>query len=284
MKKPFRIQWEAKKNRLKRRAGEVLREIGRAVLLTGAIVLVTVVIMVGYDLLLHAPDLRVRETVVRGCRELTEREIIALASIRPSASMLTINPGAIARRIRSNPWIQEVHVGREFPHRLVIFVRERKAVALLEKDRGFYLVDGKGEPFKKLETEEESDLPVLTGCVRRGILDEAMVKKSLALLNDLEALKDGPEIGKVSEIHGNETFGLSLFADTGLCLKLGFDEYENKLKRLNSVMADLDRKNLRTGFLLIDLSNPEKISVQKRNVLEPAGPRKPAGSGKGFRM
>lgn len=284
MKKPFRIQWEAKKNRLKRRAGEVLREIGRAILLTGAIVLVTVVIMVGYDLLLHAPDLRVRETVVRGCRELTEREIIALASIRPSASMLTINPGAIARRIRSNPWIQEVHVGREFPHRLVIFVRERKAVALLEKDRGFYLVDGKGEPFKKLETEEESDLPVLTGCVRRGILDEAMVKKSLALLNDLEALKDGPEIGKVSEIHGNETFGLSLFADTGLCLKLGFDEYENKLKRLNSVMADLDRKNLRTGFLLIDLSNPEKISVQKRNVLEPAGPRKPAGSGKGFRM
>jgi cell division protein FtsQ len=284
MKKPFRMQLEAKKNRLRRRAGEVLREIGRVILLTGAIVFVTAALVIGYDLMLRSPDLRVRETVVKGCQELTEKEILTLASVRSSANLLTINRDAIARRIRANPWVREVFVGREFPGRLVIVVRERKAVALLERDEGLYLVDGEGTPFKKLETGEESDLPVLTGCVRGGILDGALVKKSLALLNDLAGIKDGPEIGKVSEIHGNETFGLSLFADTGLCLQLGFDGYENKLKRLTSVMADLDRKNLRTGFLLIDLSNPAKINVQRRNIPEPAGPRKPAGAGKGFRM
>ena len=284
MKKPFRMQSEAKKNRLRRRAGEVLREIGRVILLTGAIVFVTAALVSGYDMILRSPDLRVRETVVKGCQELTEKEILTLASVRSSANLMTINRDAIARRIRANPWVREVFVGREFPGRLVIAVRERKAVALLERDEGLYLVDGEGTPFKKPETGEESDLPVLTGCVREGILDGALVKKSLSLLNDLARIKDGPEIGKVSEIHGNETFGLSLFADTGLCLQLGFDGYENKLKRLTSVMADLDRKNLRTGFLLIDLSDPAKISVQRRNILEPAGPGKPAGVGKGFRM
>ncbi len=278
------MQLEAKKNRLRRRAGEVLREIGRMFLLTGAIVFVTAALVIGYDLILRSPDLSVRETVVKGCQELTEKEILTLASVRSSANLLTINRDAIARRIRANPWVREVFVGREFPGRLVIVLRERKAVALLERDEGLYLVDGEGTPFKKLETGEGSDLPVLTGCVRGGIIDGALVKKSLALLNDLAGIKDGPEIGKVSEIHGNETFGLSLFSDTGLCLQLGFDGYENKLKRLTSVMADLDRKNLRTGFLLIDLSNPAKINVQKRNILEPAGPRKPAGAGKGFRM
>ena len=110
------------------------------------------------------------------------------------------------------------------------------------------------------------------------------MKKSLALLNDLAGIKNVPDIGKVSEIHGNETFGLSLFADSGLCLQLGFDGYENKLRRLNSVMADLDRKNLKTGFLLIDLSNPEKINVQKRNIPELAEPGKPTGAGKEFRL
>ena len=278
------MQLEAKKNRLRRRAGEVLREIGKVILLTGAIVFVTAALVSGYDMILRSPDLRVRETVVKGCQELTEKEVLTLASVRSSANLLTINRDAIARRIRANPWVREVFVGREFPGRLVIAVRERKAVALLEKDEGLYLVDGEGTPFKKPETGEESDLPVLTGCVRGGILDGALVKKSIVLLNDLAGIKDGPEIGKVSEIHGNETFGLSLFADTGLCLQLGFDGYENKLKRLTSVMADLDRKNLRTGFLLIDLSNPAKISVQRRNILEPAGPGKPAGAGKGFRM
>ena len=278
------MQLEAKKNRLRRRAGEVLREIGKVILLTGAIVFVTAALVSGYDMILRSPDLRVRETVVKGCQELTEKEVLTLASVRSSANLLTINRDAIARRIRANPWVREVFVGREFPGRLVIAVRERKAVALLERDEGLYLVDGEGTPFKKPETGEESDLPVLTGCVRGGILDGALVKKSIVLLNDLAGIKDGPEIGKVSEIHGNETFGLSLFADTGLCLQLGFDGYENKLKRLTSVMADLDRKNLRTGFLLIDLSNPAKISVQRRNILEPAVPGKPAGAGKGFRL
>jgi cell division protein FtsQ len=284
MKKLFRLQWEARKNRLRRRAGEVLREIGRAILLTAAIVLVTAVLLIGYDRILCSPDLRIRETVVKGCQELTEKEILTLASVRAPSNLLTINRDAIARRIRANPWVQEVFVGREFPDRLVIVVRERKSVALIEREDGLFLVDGQGAPFKKLETGEESDLPVLTGCVRGGIVDEALVKRSLTLLNDLAGIKDGPEIGKVSEIHGNETFGFSLFTDAGLCLQLGFDGYENKLKRLAPVMADLDRKNLKSGFLLIDLSNPEKINVQRRNVLEPAGPRKPAGTGKGFRM
>ena len=168
MKKPFRLQLEAKKNRLKRRAGEVLREIGRAILLTGAIVVVTAVLLIGYDLTLRSPDLRVRETVVEGCKELTEKEILTLAAVRPSANILTINLDAIARRIQANPWVREVFVGREFPDRLVIVVRERKAVALLQGEEGLYLLDGEGTPFKKLEPGDESDLPVLTGCVREG--------------------------------------------------------------------------------------------------------------------
>jgi cell division protein FtsQ len=284
MKKPFRLQLEVKKNRLRRRAGEALREVGRVIFLTGAIVSVTATLLIGYDQILLSPHLRVRETVVKGCKELTEKDILSLAAVRSPSNLLTVNRDAIARRIRVNPWVHEVFVGREFPDRLVIWVRERKAVALIGKGNGLYLVDGEGSPFKRLEAGEESDLPVLTGCIRDGIIDEGLVKKSLILLSDIKGIKDGPEIGVVSEIHGNETFGLSLFTDTGLCLQLGFDGYENKLKRLTPVMADLDRKNLKTGFLLIDLSNPAKINVQRRNILEPAGPKRPAGAGKGFRM
>jgi cell division protein FtsQ len=284
MKNPFRLQLEVKKNRLRRRAGEVLREIGGVIFLTGAIVFVTATLLIGYDQILLSPHLRVRETVVKGCKELTEKDILSLAAVRSPANLLTINRDAVARRIRTNPWVQEVFVGREFPDRLVIWIRERKAVALIEKENGLYLVDGEGAPFKRLETGEESDLPVLTGFIREGIVDEGLVKKSLTLLGDIKGIKDGPEIGMVSEIHGNETFGLSLFTDTGLCLQLGFDGYENKLKRLTPVMADLDRKNLKTGFLLIDLNDPAKINVQRRGILEPVGPKRPAGAGKGFRM
>jgi cell division protein FtsQ len=281
MKKPFRLKLEAKKNRLKRRAGEVFREIGRALLLTGGVAVVALLLLLGFDLTIRSPLLGIRETVVRGCKELTEKDILTLANLRPATNILTLNPDAIARRIRTNPWIREVFVGREFPDRLVIVVRERKAVALLQKEGSLYFLDDNGAPFKMLESGDEPNLPVLTGCVREGLTDEALVKKSIALLKYLADAKDIPAIGAVSEVHGNMTFGLSLFTETGLCLQLGYEGYESKLKRLIPVMADLDRKNLKTSFLLIDLNDPTKVNVQQRNILEPA---RPVGIGKKYRM
>lgn len=284
MKKGLRLQLQTRKHRLKRNAGDLLREVSLVILLTGAIAGVTAGFLLGYDWIIRSPYLAVRETVVRGCKELTEKDILTLAAIRPSPNILALNPEAITRRIRANPWIQEVFVGREFPDRLVIVVRERKAVALLQREGALYLLDSEGEPFKKLEPGDEANLPVLTGFVNGGRTNDALVKQSIVLLNYLAGSKDAPAIGAVSEVHGNETFGLSLFTDTGLCLQLGFDGFENKFQRLTPVMADLDRKNRKVGFLLIDLSDPAKINVQQRNLLAPAGPPGTAGGGKGYRM
>jgi cell division protein FtsQ len=248
------------------------------------IALVAATLLIGYDWVVRCPYLTVRETVVRGCKELTEKEILTLAAVRPSANILTVNPEAIARRIQSNPWIREVFIGREFPDRLVIVVRERTAVALLQGEGGLTLLDSNGASFKKLDPGDEANLPVLTGFVSGGRTNEALVKNALALLTYLAGSKVTPAIGTVSEIHGNETFGLSLFTDTGLCLQLGFDGFESKFQRLTPVMADLDRKNLKVGFLLIDLSDPAKVNVQQRNLLTPAGPAGAARAGKGYRM
>ncbi|MCE5283974.1 MAG: FtsQ-type POTRA domain-containing protein [Deltaproteobacteria bacterium] len=284
MRKRFRLKLDARRNRLKRRAGDWMREIGQMTLLMGAIAAVTAILLTGFDWVVRNPHLTLRETDVRGCKELTEKEVLSLAAIRSTPNLLTLNLDAIAQRIRSNPWIREVFVGREFPDRLVIVIRERKAVALLQIGDDFHLLDTEGSPFKRLEPGDEANLPVLTGLVREGKANEALLKQSLALLNYLAGAKDIPAIGAVSEIHGNETFGISLITDTGLCLKFGFDGYEGKIKRLTPVMADLDRKNLTAGFLLIDLSDPTKVNVQRRNIQGPATPPKPAGTAKGYRM
>lgn len=284
MKKASWLRWEARKNRIRRNAGGVVLEIGQAGLLTAAIVFVTAILLALYDCVLHTPQLGVREIVVKGCKELTEKEILALAAIRPQANLLTVNLDAAARRVLSNPWIREVSIGREFPDRLVILLKERKAVALLQNEGQMQLLDEEGKAFKTLEPGDDGNLPTLTGCVQGGKTDQALVKQSLALLSHLAGRKDAPDLGAVSEIHGHQTFGLSVFTDAGLCLQLGFDGYEEKINRLSPVMADLDRKNLKRGFLLIDLSEPGKINVQQRSVLAPPGQEGTAKPGKRYRM
>jgi len=283
-KEALRLRIEVQKNRLKRHAADMTKEIGAAVLLIISITVVTATLLMGFDLLLRSSFFTVRETLVKGCNEITEKDILSSARVSPGANLLTVNKEAIIKRISSNSWVKDVFVGREFPNRLVIWIRERTAVALIEKESILYLIDNKGEIFKKLDAEEKADLPVLTGFFSGNILNRELVGKSLALLSHLKGSKEATDIGLISEVHGNETFGFSLFTNRGLCLQLGFEGYEAKLKRLSAVMDDMKRKNIQLGLMLIDLSNPEKINVQSRKTFHPEGTAMPAAKGKKLRM
>ena len=279
MKNPVKSRLEAKTYRLQRRSKHILHELLRTAWLLGVISIVGAIIIFWYNFTVSSPYFQIKEVIVRGCKELTEKEILSYAAVKPSQNLLAINLGTITRRVESNPWVKEASIGREFPNRLIIDLQERTAVALVKRDNGFNLVDIDGVVFKRLEKNDEVDIPVLN-VYYSDDTDSALFTKSLELLRYLSASKEFPTIRNIAEIHGHEVFGLSLFTDSGLCIRLGFDSYENKLKRLNTVMADLERRNMKLGFLLIDLNDPAKIAVQKKNVLSPAIP---IGSKKGLR-
>jgi cell division protein FtsQ len=263
-----RSAFATRKYRLLRRYRDMTREISTAAAALVVVALLGLVSIFLCNYALSSPLFRIREVTVRGCRELTEKDILTLAAIKPTSTLLSINTDTLRRRITANPWVKEVFVGREFPDRLVMEVRERKALALLERPDGFYLMDAEGVPFKKLASDDDVDIPVLTGCHSGAVAQEKLLPKALALLQCLAA-QTFP-IGGIAEIHGDETFGLSLFTSAGLCLQLGFDSYENKLKRLQTVMVDLERQDLNGAFLQIDLCDPTKITIQKKAVAAPA--------------
>jgi cell division protein FtsQ len=267
--------FETKKYRLRRRLRNTARECLKAVLLAGIIVTLGGVMIYGYSYVITLPYFQIRETAVRGCKELTEKDIISLAEIRSSHNLLAINRDAMHRRLMTNPWIRKVSIGRELPGRLVIVVRERTAAAVVKKSDDLFLMDTEGDLFKKLEPGDDADLPVLTGCFPEGKANVRLLRKSLEFLHFLAASTTFPTVKNVSEINCHEVFGFSLFTDNGLCLKLGFDSYENKLKRLIPILADLERKNPEARFLRIDASDPTKITVQRKNGTRPAETGKP---------
>ena len=247
------------------------RECLKAAGLAGIILTLGATMIYGYNYVLSLPYFQIRETVVRGCKELTEKDIISLASIRTSHNILAINREAINRRIMTNPWIRKVYIGRELPDRIVIVVRERMAIAVVKKSDDLFLMDTEGTLFKKLEPGDDADLPVLTGCFSEGKANVRLLEKSLEFLRFLASSTTFPTIKNISEINCHEVFGFSLFTDNGLCLLLGFDSYENKLKRLIPILADLERKDPEARFLRIDASDPTKITVQRKNGIRPAG-------------
>ena len=270
----IKVNLEARKNRLRRRLIGALNEsLGAISLLTAAVVLSVLFVYI-YSALLSASYLEVREISVRGVKELTEKDILTLAKIRPRSNILAVNTDAVARRIAFNPWVKHIYVGRELPDRLVLDVRERTPIALVKQAGNFYLMDAGGFVFKKLSKTDDVDLAILTGVNIQDKAQSALLTEALKLLETLSTDDQHANLGTVSEIHIDKVFGLSILTDKGLHLKLGRDNFAGKVRQLDIVLADLEKRGMKNGRLFVDLADVSKVTVQRKDALGKAQEQK----------
>ena len=69
--------------------------------------------------------------------------------------------------------------------------------------------------------------------------------------------------GGLSEIHLDEVWGLSLiWGSIAPTIRLGLDDYVNKLLRLDRVLDDLKSRGELSRAQLIDLSDPRRTVVR----------------------
>ena len=264
----IKVNMEAKKYRLRRRLlGALGESLGALSLLIAAAVL-SVLFVYAYSALLSASCLEIKEVSVRGVKELTEKDILAMAEILPRANILSVRTDAVARRISANPWVKNVYVGRELPDRLVLDVRERTPIALVKQAGNFYLMDGEGFVFKKLSKGDEVDLAIVTGVNIHTKAQSALLAEALKLLERLSAADQHALLGTVSEMHVDEVFGLSVLTNKGLQLKLGRENFVGKLRQLQIVLADLEKRGMKNGHLFVDLADVSKVTVQRKGILE----------------
>ena len=267
--KSLRTRIEVRKNRLRRRSQKILYEIYKVTLLMACVIIVSALLIFTYNFIVVSPYFQLRETVVKGAERIPREEILSLAEIKPAQNILTVNLKAMARRIQNNVWVKDVSIKRDLPSKLIIEVRERQPIALIKKDEAFYYIERDGVIFTKLGKDQRTDLPILTGFCRKGEDNRDRIRKSIDLLEYLSGYDDISGLKNVSEIYDDRVFGFSLFTENGMCLLLGFDDYERKLQRLKPVLADLTKRETR-GFLIIDLNNPHKVTVQGKELPTPA--------------
>jgi Cell division septal protein len=257
---------KAKKNRIRRRFTSVSGDFFAAVGLLLVAVVMTSVFIYAYNFLISRPYFDIKEISVRGLKELTEKDVLASAEIRPAQNLLAINTDAVMRRVAANQWVKNVYIGRELPNKLVLEVQERSPLVLVKQASDYYLMDGEGFVFKKLGKSDEVDLPILTGIKAEDKTKSPLFLSTLNLLKTISVSSQYAYLGTISEIHLDEVFGLSLISDTGLYLKLGMGGFESKLNKLTLVLADLEQRGMKKGYLCIDLSDESKVTVQRKNA------------------
>ena len=220
----------------------------------------------GYDLFTQSDFFRTQKISVKGCERLDRQDVIHQAKLDLGMNIFSVNLATTRKRLLAHPWILEADVSREIPKAIHIRIREHEPLAIIDVGRKF-LLNRKGEIFKEWQRADPVSLPVVYGLsfadfnvgsrpINRPFKAVMIVLKLGLRSNSILANRD------IKSIHVDKDIGLTVYADNRLgALKLGYDDYSNKYKRLEEVLSYLEKKEKILAMKSIDLNNPDRIVV-----------------------
>jgi cell division protein FtsQ len=187
-----------------------------------------------------------------------------LSGVQTGLSMFDLDLKSIGTRIEKNPWIARAEVERVFPRTVTIKVTEYIPAAIINHGCLYYVAQD-GTVFKPLEMGEKINFPLLTGMEQKDILknrEETRVLLAGAIrLAELLQSRKAFNLQKLSEIRIDPLQGYELMTlQGGVPVKIGFDNFEPKLARLERIYTEIESRLSVTQY--IDLNSADRVIVK----------------------
>jgi cell division protein FtsQ len=222
--------------------------------------------VVGYRRAVASGLLRIQEIRFHGLSRMEAEKLLAILPIQRGDHLLLADPQAVEAALLRDPWVARAEVRRRFPPALDIEVSERRAVALVDLG-DLYLVDARGEVFKRAAPGDGLDLPVVTGIERDAWVDrraevEPLLTGALALVNAWAAQRLDAA-APISEIHVDPDYGTTVTTGDGAEVRLGQRDLEAKLSRLSRLLPALESEGRKAEVIHLDnRRHPEWVAVR----------------------
>jgi len=224
-------------------------------------------------LLLHGRHFALAEIRVSPLRHVDRDRLIQRSGLALGRSLFIVDLTEAERRIAREPWVASVRVRRELPHTLSIEVTEREARAAVSLGAS-YLVDERGELFKRARADEVEGLPLITGLARERYLSDSARSRSVllrAIELDRRWRQEGQRAAPTELRHdgGNDsaaTFTVQFpHAGRSVGVRIGSadDSTQARLRRLDAVLAALDADGQQPSLIHLDQRvQLDRIAVQ----------------------
>ncbi len=244
-------------------AGRVLL----AALLAASVILLTVA---AYRHARTSEYFSVTDLDIRGNRKLDTAELMTFIGLDAPTNIFRVDVTQLAQRLRSHHWIADATVRRSLPRRLIIEIAEREAAALVMFDVP-YLVDTRGDIFKRWTIEDPAPTPVITGMSRQQMGEDASgVGRRIQDALDFAGRYRAAGIEKsapLHEIHCDADGGFSLTAGGDpFYVELGGGPYRVKLERLGKLLGRMKREGRRPLYIYFDNDiRPSRVTVKLKH-------------------
>jgi cell division protein FtsQ len=226
------------RRRRPRRPGRWLGALGAAAL----VVTTAVVVVLAGHWVLSTPRFAVVAVEVRGASRVPAKRVLEVAGIVHGTNLWRIDPDLVRARLEALPEIRRADVVRELPNRVSIVVEERRPFTLVHAARLHWLdEDGRllGEETHAVATE----VPMISGLSEEDLATMRTApgpraRAAIALIRAL--LRTGSTLAaEISEIDMSRPEGPVLYTLDGVEVRLGSEQWEERLARLEGVLAQV---------------------------------------------
>jgi cell division protein FtsQ len=206
----------------------------------------------------------VAQVEVRGASRIPVEHIVAAAGIEPGSNLLRLDVAGATARVEAMPEVRHAQIVRDLPGRVTIYVDERRPFTLVSAGR-LHWVDEEGRALGVTTDAVALPVPAITGLtedelqtMRTAPSKKAQVAIGLirTLLRSSSALAE-----EISEIDMSRKDGPVLYTVDGVEVRLGSEEWEDRLARLEGVLAQLGRDG--GGVSTVDLRFRDQVVLQK---------------------
>lgn len=250
--------------RARRRRAQTRARWTPLITLSLAAALLTAGIATGVRWLLVSPRFVVDAIDVRGASRIPVDRVVTAAGVPAGVSLFRIDPDAVAARVEALPEVRRAEVVRELPNRLIVLVEERRPFTLVHTGR-LHWVDEEGRVLGPERHAVAPLVPLITGLTDEevdamrsepGVRARAAIALIQALLRMGSAL-----VGDIAEVHVGRSDGPVLYTMDGVEVRLGMDDWHDRLARLEGVLAQVARDDAQVS--VVDLRFRDQVVLRR---------------------
>ena len=220
-------------------------------------------------LLGYLPFFQVDEIGVEGNQALTSEKAVSLSGIQSGENFFFVNTLAAEKRLRVNPFVEQVKIRRALPNKLTIVVTERKAIGYIVTSDGYAQVDQEGRLLAIQQTLSNYNLPVISGVefselpTIGGFIKNEKLKQALEILQEC----DETLLSNIAELNVGQEYYILAYTNQKLEVRLGgLDQIEQRLQDLDQILTTVVGQTIAADQILyIDMRYEDSPIIKLRS-------------------
>ena len=190
---------------------------------------------------LSSPRFLITEVTVTGAGRLRPEDVAAASGIGPGTNFFRLDRDAVVARLETLPLVRRADLVRRFPNQVTLAIEERRPFTLVHAGQ-LHWIDEQGVNLGPESRAVALRAPVLTGLAPSDLAGDGGVSPRVAAGVSLLRMLLRSETGliqQISEIDVSRPDGPVLYTVDGVEVRLGADDWEGRLARLQGVLAQL---------------------------------------------